>query len=121
MAVDASICFVDSPGFVGRLELMAQPLFQRGTVTLHPTPDRRVISVKPPLGEQLFDIAERERVPQIPAHGIQNQLRRRLPPLEDWRSGCLLHDRFSQPAATAKVATHPPSRLLTKGFDYSVS
>jgi hypothetical protein len=46
----------------GRLEVTAQPLFQVGTVTLHLTPDRRVIRLKPALGEQLFHIAERERV-----------------------------------------------------------
>jgi hypothetical protein len=42
-----------------------------------------VIHLQTAFGEQLFDIAERERVPKIPAHGTKNQLRRRLPPLED--------------------------------------
>src|ERR1035437_2957648 len=60
-----------------------------------------------PLGVKRFDIAERERVAKIPAHGTQNQPRRRLPPLEDCRSGCVLHDLFSLPATRAKVATHP--------------
>ncbi len=87
--------------------MTAQPLFQFGTVTLHPTPDSRVIRLQTALGEQLFDIAERERVPKIPAHGTQNQLRRRLPPLEDYRSGCVLHGLFSLPATPAKLATHP--------------
>src|SRR5208283_3489358 len=72
-----------------------------------PTPDRRVIRFQTALGEQLFHIAERERVPKIPAHGTQNQLRRRLPPLEDCRSGYVLHDLFRLPATSAKVATHP--------------
>src|SRR5450759_1140782 len=84
-----------------------QPLFQFGAVTLHPTPDRRVIRLQTALGEQLFDLAERERVAKIPAHGTKNQLRRLLPPLEDCRSGCVLHDRFRLPANTAKLATHP--------------
>ena len=39
-----------------------QSLFQFGTVSFHPTPDRRVIRLQPALGEQLFHIAERERV-----------------------------------------------------------
>jgi hypothetical protein len=67
-----------------------QSLFQFGTVSLHPTPDRRVIRLQTALGEQFFDIAQRERVAKIPAHGTQNQLRRRLPPLENCRSGCVL-------------------------------
>src|SRR6266446_1984098 len=71
--------------------MTAQPLFQFGTVTLHPTPDRRVIRLQTALGEQLFDIAQRERVAKIPAHRTKNQLRRRLPPLEDCRSGYVIH------------------------------
>ena len=43
------------------------------------------------LGEQLFDIAERERVPKIPADCAENQFRRSLPPLEDRRSSYMLH------------------------------
>src|SRR6202166_803767 len=73
-ALDSNICLIDTPGFVGRLELPAQSLFQFGTVTLHPTPDRRVIRRQTALGEQLFDIAQRERVAKIPAHGTKNQL-----------------------------------------------
>src|ERR1022692_2757926 len=102
-----NIRLIDTPGFVGRLEMTAQPLLQFGTVTLNPTPDRRVIHLQTALGEQLFDIAERQRVAKIPAHGTQNQLRCRLPPLEDCRSGCVLHGLFRLPAPPAKVATHP--------------
>ena len=87
--------------------MTAQPLLQFGTVTLNPTPDRRVIRLQTAFGEQLFDIAERERVPKIPAHGTKNQLRCRLPPLEDCRSGYVLHGLFRLPATPAKVATHP--------------
>src|SRR5215472_12154362 len=61
-ALHANIGLIDPPGFVGRLEMTAQPLFQFGTVTLNPTPDRRVIRLQPALGEQLLDVAERERV-----------------------------------------------------------
>jgi hypothetical protein len=45
--------------------MTAQPLLQFGTVTLNPTPDRRVIRLQTAFGEQLFDIAERQRVPKI--------------------------------------------------------
>src|SRR3984957_14191024 len=109
-ALHSNIRLIDTPGFVGRLEMPAQPLLQFGTVTLNPTPDRRVIRLQAALGEQLFDIAQRERVAKIPAHGTKNQLRRRLPPLEDCRSGCVLHGLFSLPASPAKVATHPEQR-----------
>src|SRR5271170_5867300 len=87
-ALHSNVRLIDTPGFVGRLEMTAQPLFQRGAVTLNPTPDRRVIRRQTALAEQLFDIAQRERVAKIPAYGTQNQLWRRLPPLEDCRSGC---------------------------------
>ena len=50
------------------------------------------------LAEQRFDIAERERGPQIPAYGAQNQPGLRLSPLENRRSDCLLHDLFRFPA-----------------------
>ena len=110
-ALHANIGLIDPPGFVRRLEMTAQPLFQCGTVTLNPTPDRRVIRGQTALGEQLFDIAERERVPKIPAHGTKNQLWCRLPPLEDCRSGCMLHGLVRLPTIPAKVATHPPAQL----------
>jgi hypothetical protein len=70
-----------------------------------------VIRRQTALGEQLFDIAQRQRVAKISTHGTQNQLRRRLPPLEDCRSGCVLHGRFSLPANPAQVATHPITSL----------
>src|ERR1035437_2991053 len=109
-ALHSNIRLIDTLGFVGRLEMTAQPLLPFGTVTLNPTPDRRVIRLQTALGEQLFDIAERQRVPKIPAHGTKNQFRRRLPPLEDCRSGCVLHGLFRLPATPAKVATHPDIR-----------
>src|SRR5215472_5773982 len=106
-ALHTNVGLIDPPGFVGRLEMTAQPLFQCGTVTLNPTPDRRVIRLQTTLSEQLFDIAQRERIPKIPAYGAKDQLRRRLPPLEDCRSACILHGLFTLPDTSAKVATHP--------------
>ena len=64
-ALHANVGLIDPPGFVGRLEMTAQSLCQCGTVTLNPTPDRRVIRLQTALGEQLFDIAQRERVAKI--------------------------------------------------------
>jgi hypothetical protein len=114
-ALHANIGLIDPPGFVGRLELPAPPLFQFRTVTLHPTPDRRVIRRQPTLGEQLFDVTQRERAAQIPAQRTQNQFRRGLPPLEDYRSGCVLHDLFRLPARPAKIATHPSEQQSLRG------
>jgi Flavin-binding monooxygenase-like len=87
--------------------MTAQPLFQFGTVSLHPTPDRRVIRLQAALGEQLFDTAQRQRVPEIPAPGTQNQRRRRLPTLEDLPGRVAFFTiLLSLPATPAKVATH---------------
>jgi hypothetical protein len=108
-ALHSNIRLVNTPGFVGRLKMTAQPLFQFGTITLHPTPDRRVIRLQTALSEQLFDVAKRERVAKILAHGAQNQLRCRLPPLEDCRSGCVL--RYFQ------ITCHPRQSCNTSVND----
>jgi len=46
--------------------MAAQPLVQFGAIMLHPAPDGRVIRHQTTLGEQLFHVAQRERVAQIP-------------------------------------------------------
>ena len=51
---------INTPGFVGGLEMPAQPLLEFRPVALHPSPDRRVVSLQAALLEELFDIAERE-------------------------------------------------------------
>ena len=75
-----------------------QPRFQFRTVTLNPAPDRCMVRLETALGEQLFGIAERERVPKIPTDCAENEFGCRLPPLEDCRSGGLLHGLFRLPA-----------------------
>src|ERR1035437_7423579 len=60
-----------------------------------------------PSGTWRRRLRRRQRVPKIPAHATKNQLPPRLPPLEDCRSGCVLHGLFRLPATPAKVATHP--------------
>ena len=101
-APDTNIGLIDTPGPIGGLEMTAQPLLQFGTVALDPAPDCRVVRFQAALAEQLFDIAERERIPKVPAHGAQNQLGLGLPPLKDRRSDCLLHDLFRLPAAVGQ-------------------
>src|SRR5580704_4147788 len=96
---------------VGRLEVTAQPLIQFGTITLNPTPDRRVICLQSALGKQLLHIGKRQRVPKIPAHGAKNQLWRRLPPLEDRRSGCVLHGLLRLPIALRSRLQHIRLRI----------
>ena len=71
--------------------MTALPLLQFGTVALDPAPDGRVVRFQAALAEQLFDIAKRERVSQVPAHGAQNQLGLGLSPLEG--VDCLLVGR----------------------------
>ena len=98
-ALDTNVGLIDAPGPVGWLEMTAQPLLQFGTVALDPAPDCRVVWLQAALAEELFDIAERVRVPQLPTHGAKNQLGLGLSPLEDRRSDCLFHDLFRLPAA----------------------
>jgi hypothetical protein len=70
----------------------------------------KTVTEEAPSGTGRRSLRQRQRVPKIPAHGTKNQLRRRLPPLEDCRSGCVLHGLFRLPATPAKVATHPDIR-----------
>ena len=76
------------------------------------------------LAEQLFDIAQRERVPKVPAHGAKNQLRLRLSPLGDRRSDCLLHDLFRLPATVGQSCntTHQiAERVRPRRIQYSLT
>ncbi len=59
-ALDPNIGFINTPGFVGWLEMPAQPLLEFWPVALHPSPDRGVVSLQATLIEELFDIAKRE-------------------------------------------------------------
>ena len=85
-APDTNVGLIDTPGPLGGLEMTAQPLLQLGTVVLDPAPDGRVVRFQAALAEPLFDITERERVPQGPAHSAQNQLGLGLSPRDDRRS-----------------------------------
>ena len=101
-----------------------RPLFQFGTVALDPAPDCRVVRFQAALAEQLFDIAQRERVPKVPAHGAKNQLRLRLSPLGDRRSDCLLHDLFRLPATVGQSCntTHQiAERVRPRRIQYSLT
>src|SRR5215831_6434530 len=82
-------------------------------------PDRSVVGLQAAFIEQLFDIAERERIPKIPAHRANNQFRSRLSPLEDRRSGCFSHALFRLPAAARHSCN--TSGLTVPGVESSPS
>ena len=112
--LDTNVGLIDTPGPVGWLEMTAQPRLQFRTVALDPAPDCRGVCLQAALAEQLFDIAERQRVPQLPAHGAKNQLGLGLSPLEDRRSDCLFHDRFRLPAAVRQSCNTTRRRGLAQ-------
>ena len=70
--LDTNVGLIDTLGLMGWLEMTAQPLLQFGTVALDLAPDCGVIRLQSALAEQLFNIAERERVPKVPAHDAKN-------------------------------------------------
>ena len=106
-ALDTNVGLIDAPGPVGWLEMTAQPLLEFRTVALDPTPDCRVVRLQAAFAEQFFDIAERERVPQVPAHGAKNQLGFGLSPLEDRRRIVFFMISSGYQPPSAKVATQP--------------
>ena len=77
-ALDMDVGLIDTPGLIGWLEMTAQPLLEFGTVALDPAPDCRVVCLQAALAEQLFDIAERERVPKVAAQSAKNHARARF-------------------------------------------
>lgn len=114
--LDSNIGLIHTPGFVRRL-VAAQSLLQFGTVALHPAPDRRMVRLQTALGEQLFDIAERERVPKAPAEGAENEFGCRPPPLKDRRSRYILHGLFTLAATPCQTCN---TSILSTGASNSV-
>jgi hypothetical protein len=53
--------------------LQAYALVEFRTIPLHPAPYGRVVNFQTTLFEQLFDISQRKRVPEVPADGTQNE------------------------------------------------
>jgi len=105
-AFDLKVGLVNTPRFVGRLEMPPHPLFQFRAIALHPTPHRRVICSQAALLQELFDIAQRQRVSKVPTNGTKNDCGLGLPPFEDRWSSC--HGSF-QPISPGlrEVATLP--------------
>ena len=113
-ALDMNVGLIDTPGLIGWLEMTAQPRLQFGTVALDPASDSHVVRFQAALAEQFFDIAERERAPQLPAHGAKNQFGLGLAPLEDRRAHRLFHDLFRLPAAACQSCNTTRQSLLQR-------
>ena len=113
-APDTNVGLSDTPGPLGGLEMTAQPLLQLGTGVLDPAPDGRGVRFQTALAEPLFAIAERERVPQGPAHSAQNQLGLGLSPRDDRRSNGLLHHLFRLPAVAGRSCHTTDHRLMQR-------
>ena len=111
--LDTNVGLIDTPGLIGWFEMTTQPLLQFRTIALDPAPDCRVVRFQAALAEQIFDITERARVPQLPAHGAKNQFGLGLSPLEDRRSDCLLHDLFRLSAAVGQSCNRIIERSIT--------
>jgi hypothetical protein len=106
-AFDIKVGLINTPRFVGGLEMPPHPLFQFRAIALHPTPHCRVIGLQAALFQELFDIAQRQRVSKVPTNGTKNEFEFGLPPFEDrWPS----HHGFFQPTnprPRREVATLP--------------
>ncbi len=109
------VSLVDTPRLVGWLQMASQALVKFRTIPLHPAPYGRVVGFQTTFLEQLFDIAQRKRVPKVPADRTENKLRLRLPPFEDCRPGRHL-GLFKLPAALSTNVATQPSTLLSAGL-----
>src|SRR5712691_5416599 len=58
-AAQRTVGLVHAPRFVGRLEVLPQPLLQFGTVTLHPVPNGSVVDLQAAFLQKLLDIPKR--------------------------------------------------------------
>src|SRR5947209_4975310 len=106
-ALHPNVGLVDTPRPGGRFEMTSYALVEFRAIPLHPAPYGRVVSVQTTFLEQLFDISQPKRVPEIPADGAQNELGFGLPPFEDrWPGQHLGLFRLPGPV-DSKLATQP--------------
>ena len=88
VALHSNVGLVHAPGFVGRLKIAPQPLFQLRRIALYPAPHGRMIRFQPAFLQQFLHIPQRQRIPQVPADRAQDQSWLCLSPLENRRSVC---------------------------------
>ncbi len=85
----------------------SQSPFQLRAVILHPAPDGCVIDIETALLQQLFNIAQRQRIAKIPPHRTEYEAGFGLTSFEDRGSGYHFAILSRHQQATLKVATHP--------------
>ena len=110
--LDTNVGLIDTPGLMGWPEMTAQPRLQFRTVAPDPAPDCRMVRLQAAFAKQLFDIAERERVPQVPAHGAKNQLGSVCRHLKIAGRIAFFMISSGDPPPSAKVATQPVRQLV---------
>ena len=59
-ALDTNVGLINTPGFVGWLEMTVQSRIQLGTVALDPAPDCRVVRLQAAFAEQLVPAQQRK-------------------------------------------------------------
>ena len=93
---------------------------------MDPASDGRMVRLQTAFAEQFFDITERERVPQVPAHGAKNQLGSVCRHLKIAGRIVFFMIASGYQPPSAKVATQPigvefhyskPNELADKGAD----
>jgi hypothetical protein len=94
----------------------SESLLQLRAVILHPAPDRSVIDMETPLLQQLLNIAQRERIAEIPPDRTEYEAGFGLSPYEDRGSGSHFAILSRHQPATLNVATHPMVSSICK-FD----
>src|SRR5262249_14662340 len=60
---DLSVCLIDAPRVIGRVEMRRASLLQFWSKGLNPAIDRGVIDMQTPLSHHLFEVAVAERIP----------------------------------------------------------
>ena len=82
LALSPDVGLVHPPRVVRRLEVPAQAPLHFRSIPLDPSPHRDVVGAQAPIGEQLLDVAIREREAQISTDRQENHLRFKLAPFE---------------------------------------
>src|SRR5271166_565588 len=75
-AADFQIDLVEMPSRMRLRATLAQVGCDDGSEMIHPPPDGLVRDHNPALGEQVFDVAEAEREPEVQPNRLVNDLRR---------------------------------------------
>ncbi len=105
--LDPHVRLIDTPGFVGGLQVRSGSFLQFRRTPLYPSPDRRVIELQAPLDQQFLVLTLRKGVSKIPADSIENDLGCKMPPFEAHRSPGFSHNPSNVTEDPRLLATHP--------------